>query len=101
MVGLKAALQQYPAPWQFEMVERMSDETEDAISVSDANGSSVAEMQCQRDVEESLAKLMTAAPDLLAACQFARSVLAANPMEMSERIAIEKLDAAIALAFTK
>lgn len=64
--GLRTALSQYSAPWQFEMVERFSDET-DAISISDANGSSIAEMQCPRDVEEALARLMSAAPQLLAA----------------------------------
>lgn len=44
------------------------------------------------------ARLMAAAPALCKAARFARSVLAANPMEMSERMAIEKLDAALALA---
>lgn len=36
--------------------------------------------------------------ELVKAAQFARSVLAANPMELSERMAIEQLDAALALA---
>lgn len=43
-------------------------------------------------------RLIAAAPSLYEAATFARSVLAANPMELSERMAIEKLDAALALA---
>ena len=63
------ALKQYPAPWQYEMVERFSDETEDALCISAANRSSISEMQCPRDVEEPLAKLMTAAPALYKALE--------------------------------
>lgn len=48
--------------------------------------------------EEANARLIAAAPSLHEAARFARSVLAANPMELSERMAIEKLDAALALA---
>lgn len=36
--------------------------------------------------------------ELLAAAKFALSVLKANPVEMSERMAIKKLEAAIAKA---
>lgn len=43
------------------------------------------------------ARLIAAAPALYDAARFARSVLAANPMEMSEQMALEKLDAALAL----
>src|SRR5882757_10279470 len=39
----------------------------------------------------SRAQLVGAVPELLAACKFALSVLKANPVEMSERMAIEKL----------
>lgn len=50
------------------------------------------------EVAEANARLIAAAPLLHEAARFARSVLAANPMELSERMAIEKLDAALALA---
>lgn len=46
---------------------------------------------------EANARLIAAAPSLYDAAKFARSVLTANPMELSERMAIEKLDAALAL----
>jgi len=45
-----------------------------------------------------LCPVHAAAPALLVALEFCRSVLAANPIEMSERMAIEKADAAIASA---
>lgn len=44
------------------------------------------------------ARLIAAAPDGLSAAKFALSVLQANPVEMSERMAIEKLEAFIAKA---
>ena len=45
------------------------------------------------------ANLLAASPALLAACQFAHSVITANGVfETSERLAIKKLEAAIALA---
>ena len=43
-------------------------------------------------------RLEAAGPALLAAAKFARSVLSIAPMEMSERMAIEKLNAALSLA---
>ncbi len=45
------------------------------------------------DMQEWL--LAAAAPKLLEALKFCRSVLVANPVEMSERMAIEKADQAI------
>ncbi len=47
---------------------------------------------------EANARLIAAAPDLLAALRFCKSVLEANPVEMSERMAIAKADEAIAKA---
>lgn len=47
---------------------------------------------------EANARLIAAAPDLLVAARFALSVLKANPIEMSERLAIEKLESVIASA---
>lgn len=49
--------------------------------------------------EDANAHLLAASPLLLAACKFAHSVITTNGVfEMSERLAIERLEAAIALA---
>ena len=49
-------------------------------------------------VDQANAHLIAAAPDLLAAAKFAESVLKANPVELSERMAIERLQVAITKA---
>lgn len=49
--------------------------------------------------EPPAARLIEAAPDMLAALKFCRSVMVANGIvELSEQMAIEKIDAAIAKA---
>lgn len=48
--------------------------------------------------ERANAALIAAAPDGLEAARFALSVLRANPVELSERMAIERLEAFIAKA---
>lgn len=50
-----------------------------------------------RDEAEANARLIAAAPALYDAAQFALSVLSVYPMEMSERMAIEQLEAALKL----
>jgi hypothetical protein len=63
---LDAALKAYPAPWQHELSDRLSDGS-DCLEIEGANGSSIAEMQCSLESEKPLARLIVAAPDLFAA----------------------------------
>lgn len=94
-----------PGPWVFtEGYE--GDETVWAVHTDEEGPWLIARMEAACDennlpsgVEDRAnALLVAAAPDLHAAASFALSVLSVYPMELSERMAIEKLTAAIALA---
>jgi hypothetical protein len=72
------------------------------VELEDENGHGVGGYRWRKrpdDLWELVVPL--AAPALLEALKFCRSVLAANPVEMSERMAIGKADAAIDQAWGK
>jgi hypothetical protein len=94
-----------PGPWQVtgEMDRFHQGEVIRPLDADGRPGSPVAVVcdfnRYDRDAErEANAHLIAATPDLEDAARFALSVLRANPVELSERLAIEKLEAAIALA---
>lgn len=78
-------------PWSYELSDRLSDGS-DCLSISDADGSSIAEMMCPADVEEANARLIAAAPDLYAALKDVRDFLRSSGYDT------RLVDAALALA---
>lgn len=94
-----------PGPWEVRGASEIfaPDARANIATVSDPYASRVVGYTKLRidsdhfDEACSNALLIAAAPALYEAARFAASVLKVYPMEMSERMAIEKLDAALAL----
>jgi hypothetical protein len=87
-----------PGPWRYDgSAHVLGDDTGDRRVVATLNGPHEAdETQCERCAN---GRLVAAAPELLAACEFSLSVHETQCLyDLSERMAAEKLRAGIAKA---